>query len=286
MQTPRLQSVQWLSPQGLHSLGYREWGAPDNPHVLIAVHGLTRTGADFEYLAQALSHKVRVIAPDMPGRGLSEWLPNGAMYVIPYYLSACVALVARTNSTTLDWLGTSMGGLIGMAYASVPHNPIRKLILNDVGPQLNLDALKRIGDYVSKQVMFDTKEQACEYIKQITLPFGPHTSEQWKLLCGSVLVQKENKWTTHYDPAIADSFQDLSEVTTKSHEQTLWAAYDAITAQTLLVRGELSDLLSPDTAQQMTQRGPKAKLVEVRGVGHAPTFMQNEQIALIEQFLF
>ncbi|MDX1669691.1 MAG: alpha/beta hydrolase, partial [Limnobacter sp.] len=134
MLTSRLQSLQWLSPEGLHNLAYREWGDPDNPHVLLCVHGLTRTSADFEAIGQALGNQYRVIAADMPGRGRSDWLPSGAMYVVPFYVQACVALVARANAQTLDWLGTSMGGLIGMGYAGLPGCPIRKLILNDVGP--------------------------------------------------------------------------------------------------------------------------------------------------------
>lgn len=285
MLTARLHTVQWLSPEGLHNLGYREWGDPSNPNVLLAVHGLTRTGADFETLAQALGSKYRVVAPDMPGRGLSDWLPSGAMYVIPFYVSACVALVARLNPGQLDWLGTSMGGLIGMGYASLKHNPVRKLILNDVGPSLSFDALTRIGAYVGQQQHFKTQGEARQYIRSISMPFGPHTDEQWNTLCDSVLVQKDGQWTTHYDPAISASFKDLSKVTVQANENALWAAYDSISAQTLVVRGEHSDLLARQTVTQMANRGPKARCVEVNGVGHAPTFMQADQIKIVEDFL-
>lgn len=286
MLTSRLHSVQWISPRGLHRLAYREWGDPDNPHVLLCVHGLTRSSADFETMAQNLGKEIRVVAADMPGRGGSDWLPDPALYAVPTYVNACVTLIARLNPCVLDWLGTSMGGLIGMAYASLPGNPVRKLILNDVGPSLNFSALQRIGDYVGKPVTFATVQEARAYIRAISQPFGPHSEDQWTQLADTVLVEKNKQWMPHYDPAIGQAFQNLSESTAQMHEAALWAAYDAIRADTLVIRGEHSDLLTPDTLKQMVQRGPKPKQVEIAGVGHAPTFMQNEQIAIIRDFLF
>lgn len=285
MLTARLHKVQWLSPQGLHQLAYREWGDPDNPHVLLCVHGLTRSSADFDAMAQDLGKDLRVVAADMPGRGASDWLTDPALYAVPTYVSACVALVARLNPEVLDWFGTSMGGLIGMGYACLPNNPIRKLILNDVGPTLNFNALQRIGEYVGKPVQFKTLDEARNYIRTISQPFGPHTESQWSALTDSVLVQKDQYWIPHYDPAIGQAFQNLSESTTLMHEAALWAAYDAIKADTLVVRGEHSDLLNHLTVENMRQRGPKARVVEVQGVGHAPTFVQNEQIHLVRDFL-
>lgn len=286
MMTARMHTVQWLSPQGLHNLAYREWGSPDNPHVLLCVHGLTRNSADFETLALSLCKDLRVVAADMPGRGASDWLSDPAMYAVPTYVNACVALVARLNPSTLDWLGTSMGGLIGMGYASLPNNPIRKLILNDVGPSLNFAALQRIGDYVSKAIRFSSLQEARSYIRNISKPFGPHTNEQWNKLTDSVLLEKNGQWQPHHDPAIGQTFQNLSEATALLHENALWAAYDAIKADTLVVRGEHSDLLTPQTVESMRQRGPQAKVIELAGVGHAPTFMQNEQIHIVREFLF
>lgn len=285
MLTARLHKVQWLSPQGLHQLAYREWGDPDNPHVLLCVHGLTRSSADFDAMAQDLGKDLRVVAADMPGRGKSDWLPDPALYAVPTYVNACVTLVARLNPEVLDWFGTSMGGLIGMGYACLPKNPIRKLILNDVGPTLNFSALQRIGDYVGKPVQFQTLDEARNYIRTISQPFGPHTENQWNALTDSVLVQKDQYWIPHYDPAIGQAFQNLSESTTLMHEAALWAAYDAIKADTLVVRGEHSDLLNHLTVENMRQRGPKARVVEVQGVGHAPTFVQNDQIHLVRDFL-
>lgn len=285
MLTPRLHTVQWLSPEGLHNLAYREWGDPDNPNVLLCVHGLTRCGGDYQTIAEKLSHQYRVVAPDMPGRGKSDWLPHGAMYVIPFYVTACVALIARLNPTTLHWLGTSMGGLIGMGYASLPGNQVSKLILNDVGPTLNVEALQRIKTYVGQDIQFENRDQARAFIRAVSEPFGPHTEAQWNYLADIVLVEKGDKLVTHYDKKIADAFQDLSTPTIQNNEAALWAAYDAIKAPTLVVRGEFSDLLSTETLAEMASRGPKAKTVTVSGVGHAPTFMNDEQVELVRAFL-
>ena len=285
MLTARLRTVQWLSPTGLKQLGYREWGDEDNPRVLLCVHGLTRVSEDFDTLAQALSGTHRVIAADMPGRGRSDWLEQGALYAVPTYVSACVALVARANAEHLDWLGTSMGGLIGMAYASMPGCPIKTLMLNDVGPSLDLAALQRIGQYVGKSPVFLDKASARAAIRSISTPFGPHSEAQWNQLCDSVLVQRDGGWITHYDPKISEAFQTITAETVAASEAMLWAAWDTITAKTLVIRGEHSDLLSKATCQAMQSRGPKAECVEIPGVGHAPTFMQDDQIDIIRRFL-
>lgn len=290
MLTARLHTATWQSPEGPKILAYREWGEADNPHVLLCVHGLTRVSADFEFMAQSLSQHCRVVAADMPGRGRSDWLAKGESYAVPTYVMACIGLIAHLKPTTLDWFGTSMGGLIGMGYASLPKGmapcAVRKLILNDVGPTLNLEALQRIAQYVGKRAEFDTLEQARAAIKAISLPFGPHTTAQWNSLCDTVLVEKNGKWTSHYDPAIGLAFQHITAETVASNQAALWAAYDAITANTLVVRGELSDLLSRPTLDEMSKRGPKAKTVEISGVGHAPTFMQGEQVEIVRSFLF
>lgn len=283
---PSLKTVQWLSPEGLHNLAYREWGNADNPHVLLCVHGLTRTSADFQAIAEKFAHKIRIVAPDMPGRGQSDWLPAGSMYVIPYYIQAIVALVARANPSTLDWLGTSMGGLVGMGYASLPGCPIRKLILNDVAPKMNLQALKRIGEYVGKPMTFESLESGRAYIREIIEPFGPHSEEEYNQLTDTVIVKKGDQYTLHYDPAIGDTFRELTEPTMNAHESALWEAYDNIKSQTLVIRGENSDLLNQETAEQMKTRGPKANLKVIQGVGHAPTLMSTDQIKVVEDFLF
>jgi pimeloyl-ACP methyl ester carboxylesterase len=281
----QIDTIQWLSPAGLHRLAYRQWGDPDNPHVLLCVHGLTRNGLDFETLAQHLAPTVRVVAPDMPGRGQSDWLPNPALYNVPTYLNAIIPLLARLKARQLDWLGTSMGGLIGMTLCGLSSHPINKLILNDVGPALNFQALERIGQYVGQPTAFATFSNAVEHIKRIHQPFGPHSQSQWEQLTRYVVQEKNQQWILHYDPNIAHAFQQLSAEHMQQNEAQLWQLYDNIQIPTLLIRGEDSDLLSEKTASSMTQRGPKAQLIQAQRVGHAPTLMQIEQINWIKAFI-
>ncbi len=279
-------SVQCLSPGGLHRMSYKEWGDPNNSKVLICVHGITRVSDDFDVMAEALSDQYRVICPDIAGRGHSDWLSNPQYYQIPQYVSDMVTLLARLNAQTVDWFGTSMGGLIGMALASFPDNPIRKLILNDVGPALNLDAIMRIGDYIGQDVRFDTFDEAVAYIREISQSFGPHSEVQWHKLSSDVLRQnEEGQWIRHYDLSLAIPVQATTPEIAAQAQSMLWAAYDAIKCPTLLLRGTESDLLTADAALQMTRRGPRAELIEIEGVGHAPTFVHHEQIALARDFL-
>lgn len=286
MRAPTLKKIQCLSPGGLHELAYKEWGDPANPNVLVCVHGLTRVADDFDNLAQALSENYRVVAPDVVGRGRSGWLRDAQHYHVGQYVSDMVTLLARVDAGVVHWFGTSMGGLIGMGLASIADNPIRKLVLNDVGPTLNPAALMRIGSYVSQPVRFDTFEEGVKYIHDVSVSFGPHSDAEWRKLAGDVLKQDaEGKWIRHYDLRLADPFKTLTVESAKQGEAALWAAYDAIKCPTLVVRGAQSDLLTAETAQAMTQRGPKATLVELPGVGHAPTFLHADQIALAKEFL-
>ena len=282
----QIKTVQCLSPAGLHTMAYKEWGDPDNSNVLVCVHGVTRVSDDFDNMARDLCDRYRVICPDVVGRGRSGWLRDPRHYQLPQYVADMVTLLARLNAGKVDWVGTSMGGLIGIGLASLRDSPIRKLVLNDIGPALNFAALSRIGDYIGQEVRFSTFEQAAEYIRSISAPFGPHTDEQWHKLASDVLRQdKDGQWIRHYDLALAIPFKEGTAESTQRGEAMLWAAYDAIACPTLVVRGAESDLLTPDVAQQLTRRGPKAKLVEFAGVGHAPTFMQADQIAVVKQFL-
>jgi pimeloyl-ACP methyl ester carboxylesterase len=241
---------------------------------------------DFDNMARDLCDRYRVICPDVVGRGRSGWLRDPRHYQLPQYVADMVTLLARLNAGKVDWVGTSMGGLIGIGLASLRDSPIRKLVLNDIGPALNFAALSRIGDYIGQEVRFSTFEQAAEYIRSISAPFGPHTDEQWHKLASDVLRQdKDGQWIRHYDLALAIPFKEGTAESTQRGEAMLWAAYDAVACPTLVIRGAESDLLTPDVAQQLTRRGPKAKLVELAGVGHAPTFMQADQIAVVRQFL-
>jgi pimeloyl-ACP methyl ester carboxylesterase len=281
----QIKMVQCLSPAGLHAMAYKEWGDPHNPRVLVCVHGVTRVSDDFDALAAALSDYYRVICPDIVGRGRSDWLKDPKYYWVPQYVSDMVTLIARLDVPQVDWFGTSMGALIGMGLAALPDAPIRKMVMNDVGPTLNFQALSRIGSYIGEDLRFDSFQQAREYIRTISAPFGPHTEQEWDKLAADVLRQTDDgRWRRHYDVSLALPFKVMTEESALQGEAALWAAYDAVRCPVLLVRGSESDLLTRDTAQQMTTRGPHARLVELPGIGHAPTFMHDDQIALARQF--
>jgi len=290
MTEAKIKSVQCCSPTGLHHMSYKEWGDEHNPNILICAHGVTRVGDDFDALARALSDHYRVICPDVVGRGRSGRLLNPQLYRIPQYVSDMVTLIARVTAhnegAKIDWFGTSMGGLIGMALASLPDNPIRKLVLNDIGPTLDPAALLRIGDYIGQELRFPDFDAAARFVREVSLSFGEHTDDQWHKLASDVLRQEDDgQWVRHYDMGLAQPFRSATPESARADEAALWAAYDAIRCPTLLIRGERSDLLSPETAREMASRGPKAQLVEIAGVGHAPTFLNEEQIAIARQFL-
>ena len=290
MTEARIKSVQCLSPTGLHEISYKEWGDENNPEVLICVHGVTRVGDDFDNLARALAGSFRVVCPDIVGRGRSGRLLNPMNYSVPQYVSDMVTLIARVTSDSKDaqvsWFGTSMGGLIGMALASLPHNPIKKLVLNDIGPTLDATALVRIADYIGQDLRWPDFASAAKFVRDVSLSFGEHDDDEWHKLATDVLRKGDDgQWVRHYDMGLAQPFRGSTPETAARDQAMLWAAYDAIRCPTLLVRGADSDLLSRDTAQLMTERGPKATLVEIPNVGHAPTFLHEDQIAIARQFL-
>lgn len=283
---PQIKSVQCLSPAGLHKMAYKEWGDPANPNVLVCVHGVTRISDDFDNIARELCESYRVICPDIVGRGRSDWLSDSRYYTIRQYISDMVVLLARLNVDKVDWVGTSMGALMAMELAAMPNNPIRKLVINDIGPTLDKISLSTIGNYIGQELHFPTFADAETYIRAISISFGPHTEEQWHTLATSVLRQMaDGQWTRHYDLSLAEAFKDAYFANAEATENMLWAAYDAITAPTLLLRGGNSGLLTEQTAKAMTERGPKAKLIELPGIGHAPTLMQEDQIAIVKNFL-
>ena len=289
MNEPSLHHVFCPDERGGHRMAYWQWGQSDSPHVVLCVHGLTRQGRDFDMLARGLCEQsggsIRVICPDVAG------------YQVPAYAADMVVLLAQLHDespiTTLDWLGTSMGGLIGMVVCGQPELPlpfsVRRLVLNDVGPALEWQAILRIGAYLGQSGHFESVQEAADAMWSISQSFGPHTPEQWLALSRPMLrpvaAAHETPLRLHYDPAIALPFGLASEESTRQSEALLWQLYDRITAQTLLVRGALSDLLSPATAQAMVVRGPRARLVEIENVGHAPTFVASAQIAVVTAFL-
>jgi pimeloyl-ACP methyl ester carboxylesterase len=279
---PRRRSVLCASVAGLHRMAYREWGDPRNRNVVLCVHGLARTGRDFDELARALCGQFRVVCPDVAGRGDSDRLPDPKLYAVPQYAADMVTLVARLDVEAVSWVGTSMGALIGMALAAQKGAPISRLVLNDAGPVIARASLERIGTYLGKTPAFATIEKAEEYVRAISAPFGPHSDAQWRFLTDTwVRRHEDGNWRAHYDPKIAEPFRAQMP----ERDTELWALYDAVQCPTLLLRGELSDLISRETAAEMARRGPKAKVVEIKGVGHAPTLMQPDQIAVVRDFL-
>ncbi len=286
--SPRLGFVQCISPAGLHRMAYHEWGDPANPRVLMCVHGLTRTGRDFDVLAQSLCGDYRVVCPDVAGRGRSDWLRDPSGYVVPKYVADMVTLIARLNVEKVDWFGTSLGGLIGMGLAGLPNSPVRKLLLNDVGPRITASAVERIGSYVGLPVRFKTFEEGLAYLQTISASFGRHTPEQWRELNSAILkpIQGEQglEWGLHYDPALALPFRNTTPEQVVAGEATMWQLFEAIEAPVLVVRGAQSDLLLRDTVADMVARGKHVSSVEIPDVGHAPTFVDPAQIAVARQF--
>lgn len=275
-------TVQCIGPSGLHRMAYTEWGARDNPRVLICVHGLTRNGRDFDALAEAMSGHYRVICPDVVGRGQSGRLRDPAGYGIPQYVADMVTLIARLNVDSVHWVGTSMGGLIGMALAAQECTPLRKLVLNDVGPLITVESLQRIATYVGTDPQWASFDEALAYVKLISAPFGQLSEAQWHHLTETSIVQRaDGRWAFRYDPRIAEPFKAAFV----DQDIDLWPIYAGITCPTLVVRGAESDLLTRDTWQQMGACGPQAQLAEIPGVGHAPMFQSDDQIAVVRNFL-
>ncbi|MDB5897041.1 MAG: hypothetical protein JWP41_643 [Ramlibacter sp.] len=298
MTVPTLNNVTCTDASGTHRMAYWLWGAADAAHLVVCVHGLSRQGRDFDVLARSLVERspvpLRVACPDVVGRGRSEWLKDPMLYGVPTYAADMLQMLQQLHGespiATLDWVGTSMGGLIGMAIAGTPQlplpAPVRRLVLNDVGPVIQWSALQRIGTYLGQTGRFESVQQAAQAMWQISQGFGPHTPEQWLALSlAMVRPLAGGGFTLHYDPAIAVPFRALSEPLAIAGQAQLWQLYDRIRAETLLLRGAGSDLLTAGTAQEMMRRGPRARLVEFEGVGHAPTLVADGQVEAVASFL-
>ncbi|WP_442764162.1 alpha/beta fold hydrolase [Malikia spinosa] len=295
-----------FSPQ--RRIAWWEWNAtgqeqPDQ--VVLCVHGLSRQARDFDVLAQALAPHARVLCVDMAGRGQSDWLAEPMDYQVPTYVADMAELLRQLRldfqQTTgrdsaelrLDWVGTSMGGLIGMALAAPPHQALRRLVLNDVGPEIQLASLRRIETYLGNLPVFPSEIAAVHVLEKICAAFGPHSPEQWLALSRPMLRRSLGGWTLHYDPGIAAPFRQMLAAMEALHhggggaaaESPLWQLYDQIQACCLLLRGAESDLLTPETAAAMANRGPRARCVEFAGVGHAPALVQPDQVAVVKEFL-
>ncbi len=280
---PQQKSIKGLSSAGFHRLAYREWGAADAERTAVCVHGLTRSGRDFDALAAHLaSAGWRVVCPDVAGRGESDWLRNPADYGYPQYLQDMNALLARLQVDEVDWVGTSMGGLIGMMLAAQPGGqPIRRLVVNDVGPLIPKAALERIAEYVGREWVFADLAEADKHLRKAYATFGDLSEAQWRKLIGDSLRERPGGgYIPNYDPRIGDAF-----VAGPLEDVDIWPVWDSISCPVLLLRGLFSDLLSANTAAQMTLRGPQATLVEVPEAGHAPALLSRAEVETIRLWL-
>ena len=289
MTEPRLHHLQCISATGLHRMAYWEWGDAYNPQVLVCVHGLTRQGRDFDTLARDMASDYRVICPDVVGRGQSGRLADPMAYGIPTYVADMVTLVARLNVEQVDWVGTSLGGLIGIALAALPGTPIRRLVLNDAGPVVEPAFVQSLGSYLGLPAFWPTVEEAADELRLISAGFGPHTQAQWLALTRPQLVPAEQGgvagFKPHYDLAIAAPVRAMTPQITAAGQAMLWQMYDRISGPTLLLRGAESAMLSAATTQSMLARGPRPQVHEFAGVGHAPTLVQPDQRAVVRGFL-
>ncbi|MGE3622500.1 MAG: alpha/beta fold hydrolase [Bdellovibrionales bacterium] len=270
------------SPLGFHRIAYTEWGGASSSGrpPIVCVHGLTRNGRDFDYVGRALAGETKVYCPDIAGRGKSDALADPVHYNYAQYLNDMTALIARTGADSVDWIGTSMGGIIGMLLAAEKNTPIRRLIVNDIGPFVPLLALKRIGAYTGTQPDFANTGDVEKYMRQIYAPFGELSDENWRhLATHGTRTLPSGRLALAHDPAIAQALLTLE------HDVDLWAAWDRIRCPVLVLRGLKSDILPSEVAQDMTLRGPRAKLVEFPKIGHAPALMDPTHLSIITEFL-
>jgi len=299
MSEPFLDFVSCPNPQGSHRMAYWSWGDASASHVVFCVHGLTRQGRDFDVLAQALvaaaqaAHMpaIRVICPDVVGRGQSDWLQDPMGYQFAQYAGDMAMLLQSLNDQRaiecLDWVGTSMGGVIGMLIAArgLPL-PIRHLVLNDIGPPVSWKSILNMKTYVGEVGKFQTVQEAANAIWEISKAFGPHTAEEWLALSQHMVRRLEDgTFCLHYDPALGVPVRAVTQEQAQAGEAGLWQIYDLIQCKTLLIHGAASELLSAAAAEEMSKRGPCAKVVSLQGVGHAPTLTHPDQTELVTQFL-
>jgi pimeloyl-ACP methyl ester carboxylesterase len=285
--SPRLEDFRALGPDGFYRLAYADWGPLDAKQVVLCVHGVSRNGRDFDLLANALAERgLRVVAPDLPGRGRSDWLLSGRHYDSPVYLAGLAALIARLRVAQVDWVGTSLGGYLGLQMASMPNAPIRRLVLNDFGARLSHVALRRISAYLHERPPLRELGDAERHLREVLAPFGALPDAQWRHMAEHSVVKDDRgalRW--RHDPAIA---QNLSWPI--AFDIVLWHLWDRVACPMLAIRGADSDLITRQTLTQMQARGPAARAgqvaaVECAGCGHAPSLMIPEQIAVVRDFL-
>ena len=280
---PRQAAFVGISTRGFHRIAYTEWGEPSSPRVVVCVHGLSRQGRDFDRLAVALARDgYRVLCPDLVGRGRSDRLRNPDEYALPQYCMDMTALVARSGVASVDWIGTSLGGLISMVLAGQAASPVRRLVVNDIGPFMPWSALHRLGSNLrSAPADFADFAAAEAYYRTVLAPFGELGDAEWRHLTEhSVERGPDGRYRMLCVPMFARAFR-----TGLLYNLSLWRYWDGIRCPTLVLRGEPSDLLLEGTAAEMARRNPRAEVVEIPGCGHAPSLLDADQIAIIVGWL-
>ena len=299
----RQDHFQSLHNGSFHRIAYTDWGSVSSAHVVVCVHGLARNSRDFDFLAEALSPRCRVLCMDVAGRGDSEWLEHKSDYTFSTYQSDAAALLARATAgaapgwpgrkreVKLDWVGTSMGGLIGLLLAARRGSPIRRLVLNDVGPFIPWTALFRLQGCISRGKRFAGVEAAEDYLRQACAPFGPLTDEQWRHLAEhSVCRDESGELMLRYDPKITEGLSGQIDPQFPIGPGVLrgidlWNVWSKLKCPTLVLRGADSDVLRAETLREMRSRKPDLEVAEFPGVGHAPALMSEDQIRVVREFL-
>lgn len=277
---PIFGSFPYTDENGTVWLAFVDWGTRRRGRVVVCAHGLTRQGRDFDALARALSTDFQAIAIDVAGRGRSGWLADKAGYTFETYLRHVWGLMDYRALTAMDWVGTSMGGILGMLLAAAEDSPIRRLVINDVGPFVSGAALATIGRHVGNNPRFANLQAACDYLREVHAGFGDLTDADWSdMTTHSVTREVDGSYLLHYDPAIGDALEQ------PPGDVDLWAVYDRIKCPVLVLRGAQSEVLTAATAREMTERGPRADLVEFEGCGHAPALMDDAQISVVQEWL-
>jgi len=275
----RDRTMPFLASSGWHRLSYREWGSSENQKVLICVHGLSRNRLDFDTIAEALCDHYRVISVDMPGRGLSDWMPNAEDYNYPFFQNLLVSLIAVAGARQVDWIGTSMGGILGMGLASKPGSLIRRLVMNDIGPFIGGEARAANAGLADAAVPFETEEEGIAFIVKTRAAFGPFTPDGARKFGRDSLAQSaDGKWRVHYDPRITADRSDHSDV-------VMWDLWNRISIPVLTLWGTESKILAADTVERMRATGPRTEVLPVAGVGHCPGLTTNQEIDRIREFL-
>lgn len=281
MQSIKEKYVLGLSEEGFHRISYREWGRRGKKPTIICVHGVTRLAHDFDVLAEALSKDYHVVCPDIAGRGNSDWFHNHKHYNFTQYCADINALIARLDVEKVHYIGTSMGGIIGMILAGLPNGPIASLVINDIGPEQKMSEIRRLGNYMGLAPEFGDMDEVTEYVRTTYSAFGNLSDQQWKQMGLNSVRKHSDGYKMHYDPKIGKAFRSNYYFYTF----TLWHYWDKIACPTLALRGELSTFLSAETAEKMTQRGPKCKVVEIKEAGHAPALQSPYEIKVIKDFI-